>query len=406
MSPWIFLLVPVVGAIVMLVLFSRKVLWWELLIPTAATALVIFLAKIFVTMGLLNSTEYRGSIIVSARYTEFYETYVEATCSRTVSCGKNCTTTVYYDCSYCDDHQPHWDAYDAYGHKYQITQEKYERLKRQWSANPEFVNLNRKINYHGSCGKDGNAYDIHWDKDPNTADACVFTNSYVNRPQASKSAFSYEEIKKEEAKKLGLYEYPEFFDFYRQPSILGIDSIVGYSEANRIKHKFEYFDGYYGHNKHIKLFVLLFFDKPLSIAHKQEAYWKGGNGNELVVCIGMNRSTRELTWTKAFSWSVDKRPIVDCREDIMNDTYFNADSTYSAIERTVVTNFKPRNMDEDFSYLSVDIPTWAYVLIFILSLAATVGTSYWVVTNEYEYEENSNNESSKIYQRTNKGRYY
>ena len=395
MSPWMALLVPIIGAAIMLLFFSRKALWWELLIPIAASALVIFIFKLCVTAGMVSATEYRGSIIVSARYTEYYETYVHRTCSRTVSCGKNCTRTEFYDCSYCDDNAAHWDAYDQYGHEYRITEEKYNQLKGQWHSTPKFVDLHRNIDYSGSCGKDGDAYDIFWDGQPNTSDAAVWTKNYTNRVQTAKSRFNYEDISDKEAKRDGLFAYPEQFDYYRQHAILGLDSIKSGYELERIQRQFEFFDGYYGKRKHVKLFVLLFYDKPQSIAFKQEAYWVGGNDNELVVCISMNRQTHELQWTKAFSWCENKRVIVDCREDIMNSKYFNADSVYAAIANTVEQNFTPRDLDKPFSYMQVEIPTWAIVVTFILAILVTAGTSYWAVTNDLTYDDPTGQQQNK-----------
>lgn len=355
------------------------------MIQFAAAALIIFLAKFFITSSLTSATEYRGSVIVSARYFEYWETYVHQTCTRTVGSGKNAHTET-YDCSYCDEHQPHWEAYDAYGHEYHISQDKYNRLMQQWGASQQFVNMHRDIDTWGVCGKNGDAYDIFWNKDPNTSDNAVYTHSYVNRPQASRSAFHYNKITKEQAKQLGLWDYPDQFDYYRQTPILGLESIVAPNQIDRIKRKFEYFDGYYGQHKHVKLFVLLFYDKPLSIAERQEEYWTGGNDNELVVCIGVNKSTGQLQWTKAFSWCIDRRPVIDCREDIMTDSVFNADSVYNAVERTIVKNFMPRNMDKDFSYLNAEIPTWAIVLTFILTIIVTGGVMYWTINNEYSYD--------------------
>lgn len=386
MSPWFALLVPILGAVVMLLLFTRKVLWWELLIPIAATAIVIFISKACVTTALTDATEYRGSIITKARYTEYWETYVHRTCTRTVDDGKGKSHTETYDCSYCDEHPEHWDAWDAYGHSYSITKAKFESLARQWGVHPQFVNMHRDIDSWGICGKNGDAYDISWTGDVNTADAAVFTHHYKNRPQAAKSAFHYDYISHDSAKALGLYDYPEQFDCYRQTAILGASGVVRPDDLDRVQRRFEYFDGYYGQHKHIKLFVLIFYDKPLDIAADQESYWSGGNDNELVVCIGVSRSTGKLRWVKAFSWCISQRPVIDCREDIMADTTFKADSIYNAIERTVTVNFKPRNLDKDFAYLDVELPTWSIILIFILAIATTIGTSWWTVKNDYDYD--------------------
>jgi hypothetical protein len=47
--------------------------------------------------------------------------------------------------------------------------------------------------------------------------------------------------------------------------------------------KFNYINGYLGTKKHLSTYTMIFKNKPLSIALKQEIYWQGGNDNELNV---------------------------------------------------------------------------------------------------------------------------
>ena len=100
-------------------------------------------------------------------YYEPYETYVHATYTRSVPCGsdgKGNTTycTEIYDCSYCDDISASYYAVTQIGEKHPISSYNYERLVKKFKTTPYFVELNRNINYHSGCGKDGDSYFCDW----------------------------------------------------------------------------------------------------------------------------------------------------------------------------------------------------------------------------------------------------
>lgn len=387
MSPWFLLVIPLIAIAVSAFYFYHKVVWWELLLLLAIPTLFIFLFKTITVSSLNSATEYRGYYIVEARYYESWETWVSKTCSYTTCSGSGKTrtcTTHYYDCSYCDKNPAYYTVVDNYGREYGIEKEDYLYLIKIWKATPKFVELNRNIKYRGSCGKDGDMYSIRWNNQWNTSLNIVTTHSYVNRVLSAKSAFNYQEVTEGDKKKYGLYEYPQIYGLHRQDALLGADTMYNGSYLHAAKKKFEFFNGYYGVRKHVKVFVLLYYNKPLSAAKKQEAYWVGGNDNEVVVCIGVDKSTRKLQWVKTFSWAINKRVIVDCREDIMNDIYFNPYRVYDAIEKSVVNNFKPRNLDKDFDYLEADLPTWTLWFCGIATLVITILLTNYFIHNEFE----------------------
>lgn len=385
-NEWFALCIPAACCLVMFLFFKRQIVWWELAVPTTAAAIFILVFKWAAYNYSISDTEYRGSVIVSARYYEYWETYVHRTCTRTVSCGKNCTTVQVYDCSYCDHNPAQWIAVDNYGRQFPITEDYYNELHTRWRATPQFIELNRSINYHGGCGRDGDAYDLIWNQDPATADAAVTEHEYKNYVQASHSAFKMPYISQKEAREAGLYDYPQLYWPYKQDAILGLDSVkIGQSAKDSIALLYEYFNGYYGSVSHVKTFLLLFPAQPLDVSYKQEYYWDGGNDNELVIAVGFDRQTNNITWVRAFGWADDRRVFVDVREDLMELGHLDLRRFIPIIGSAIERHWKPKDF-QDFSYLHVDLTTNQVVWLYIITLLVSVGASIYCIANQFAPE--------------------
>lgn len=394
---WFALLIPFIGCIVAYLLWKHKFVWWELILPTAASFIFILITKFSVEHALLVDTEYQGSIIVEARYYEYWETWVKKTCTEQYACGtyttgtgsnrtthtRYCTRT--YDCSYCDRNQPYWKVYDNQGNSWYITEKEYLRLMKQWKATPEFVELNRSINYHGSCGKDGDMYRIRWNGEILTSESSTWTQQYKNHVQISRSHFDLREISEDDAKKFGLYDYPDISN-YKQKNILGIDSLDYLEKKYKLgaEKLFEYFNGVNGEKRKIRVYVLLFFNKPYDVGIKQKNYWIGGNKNEVVVCIDVDRKTGKINWVIPFSWAENKRIVIDLREDIYNLKKLNFHNLYNIVDKST-ENFKYRDFNQ-FNYLSVDPPKWEIYFVYIITFLITIGVLYYAYINEFEEE--------------------
>jgi hypothetical protein len=321
----------------------------------------------------MKDTEYNGYLVNEARYYEYWETWVPKTCSYTVthSCGKNCsyTTTHYYDCSYCDYNSAKWYVTDTEGHKYNISQSKYHTLIKQWSATPKFYELNRDIEYHGSCGKDGNMYTIRWDKKIETSESAVIEVPFENPVKTSHSAFQYPNISDENAVKLGLYKYPKIYDIYKQHAILAPFII-----NSNIQKKFEYINGNFGKKYKIKTFILLFNNKPIDIAFKQEAYWDGGNQNEIVICIGYNKD--RIDWVKPFTWCDNKRVVIEAREEIAELGTLKWDNIYDILENVIIKYYHYKSF-KDFNYLTFE-PTFGQIIFVYLGTLIVSLIAIWI----------------------------
>jgi hypothetical protein len=113
----------------------------------------------------------------------------------------------------------------------------------------------------------------------------------------------------------------------------------------------------------------------------QEAYWDGGNDNEVVICIGMNSTNNKIDWVKAFSWSPNRRIIPEVREEIMNIGFFNPEAICRVVEKSVVGYYKRKDFKE-FSYLTVEPPEWAKWVTAIVTALITFLISRWATINQ------------------------
>ncbi len=380
---WFALLIPLILSILAYWKFNKDFLWWEVILPTIISFFFILTSFLVIKNVDLADIEYNGYIITEARYYESWQTWIHKTCSYTTrhSCGKNCsyTTTHYYDCSYCDYNSPYWVAVDNGGNTFRISQAKYNQLIRKWKSQPTFVELDRNINYHGSCGKDGDMYYIKWDNRIESSEASVIEKPFKNPVKISHSAFNYIKITDGEADTIGLYHYPSFYDTYKQPAILGLSRFIIPDKA-LINTKFEFLNGYYGPKYKVKVFTLLFKNKPIDIALKQEAYWNGGNQNELVVCIGL-KDNLEIDWVKPFTWCDNKRIVVDTREDIAELKIFKPDNIYNIYVDNISKYFKYKSF-KDFNYLTFEPTKGQIVFVYLGTFIISIMLLFWAKINE------------------------
>jgi hypothetical protein len=384
---WYALIIPILAAVIGWVLFKNKIVWWEIIIPVASSALFILISYYTMKSVTLEDVEYNGFIVTEARYYEAWETWRKKTCSHTYSTGsgKNRTThTVYYDCSYCDYNSEYYVMIDTDGNEISISEAKYKSLIKLWKANPKFVELNRDINYHGSCGKDGDMYRIVWNRDINTSITTTHTKSFTNILKCNHSAFNYPTIEKEKARTSGLYEYPEVVDYNYQSSVVGIQHLNSKSRAKIVK-TLDYINGAYGRKYKIKVFTLFYKNRDISTAFQQEAYWDGGNQNEIIVCIGLD-NLGNIEWVKPFSWCDNKRVLVDIREDLMEAPVKDEKAFYNAYMKAISTHWHYKSF-KDFNYLSFEPTSGQLWFVYIMTILISVGCVWWAVANEEKPED-------------------
>lgn len=384
---WYALIIPILAAVIGWVLFKNKIVWWEILIPVAGSALFILISYYTMKSVTLDDVEYNSYIVTEAKYYEAWETWKKKTCSRTYSTGsgKNRRShTVYYDCSHCDYNSEYYVMVDSDGNEIRISREKYLSLIKLWKANPKFVELNRDINYRGSCGKDGDMYRIVWNRDINTSITTTHTKHFTNILKCNHSAFNYPTIEQDKARTTGLYEYPDIVSYDYQTSVLGINELNS-NHKKKIVKTLDYINGAYGHKYKIKIFTLFYKNRDIDIAFQQEAYWDGGNQNEMIVCIGLD-NLGNIEWVKPFSWCDNKRVLVDIREDLMEAPVKDEKAFYNAYMNAVKTHWHYKSF-KDFNYLSFEPTSGQLWFVYILTIIISIGCVWWAVVNEENPED-------------------
>lgn len=379
---WYALLIPILISFLGWFIYRRKITWRELFLAPILSALFIVISFYSMKSFTLKDVEYNGFLVTEARYYEPYTTWKKKTCSYTTCSGSGKTRTCvthYYDCSYCDENPEEFTMLDTGGNELNISKQKYKSLVKQWSATPEFLELNRDINYNGSCGDDGDAYSIQWDQKRFTSETTTYEKEFSNILKSNHSAFNYPVIEPEKAQKSGLYEYPKFQENSFQTSVLGIEK-VGFKQKEKFKKYLDYLNGAYGKQYKIRIYTLFFKEKDISAAFLQEAYWDGGNQNEIVVCVGLD-SKSNVTWVKPFSWCDNKRVSIEIREELMSSKKIEPELFYNTYYNVMRKFWKYKSF-KDFNYLSFEPTSGQLWFVFIITIVISLLIMRWCITNE------------------------
>lgn len=373
---WYALLIPVLCSIICYKYWPHKITIGELFIPIGVSLLCIVISYYSIKEITMRDIEYNGELVVEARYYEPYDTWVTRTCYYSCGTSKH-PRTCYRDCSYCDHTSARYEVVLRDGSTVSIGEAKYLELVRKWNQTPEFVELNRNINYRFSCGKDGDMYRVKWDGKIKTSESHVREVSFSNPVKISHSAFKFPDMTTQEADSIGLYHYPLLFSEYRQTALL---APIIYDDSVHVK--FEFINGLLGSKYKVKVFTLLFINKPIDIAFKQEQYFEGGNQNELVVCIGID-SLQTIQWVKPFSWCDNKRICIDTREDIAELHKFNPDSVISIYYKNIPKYFHYKSF-ADFNYLVFEPTKGQLIFVYTMTLLISIGCCIFIVKNQIE----------------------
>ena len=369
--PWFALLIPIVLGIFCLFIFRHKLVWWEVLLPIVVGIITIAAMKAIMINGLTSDTEYLSEYPVEARYYEDWNERVSCRhpkyCTRTYKCGKStCTST--YICGYhhaydVDYHAEYWRIYTNTGNSRSINKNYYDYLRNLWS-NTKFKDLHRS--YHSN---DGDMYYSKFDGVFEHIEPRTYKHTYENKAQAATNIFKFRELDSLEIK--DLHDYPKIYGKARQ------DNCIGCSKEDNLY--LERYNAYIGKRLEIKMYVLVFENKSIEVAERQMVYWKGGNMNELVVCVDKNGD-----WVKTFSWCDDKTIEAEVNDIFMRDIPFR--EKLHLMELEAEQDWKRKDFHKDFDYIDIPLSTsqliWIYVVVFILS----IGCLIFGIRNDIEQE--------------------
>ena len=378
-------LLPLLSCVVLFALTGGFYEWWVYALVVggsmAFTGLIHWLMYRYRT----HSKEYLGSFIYSIRHDDAWIERQEYT--ERVSDGKGGYKEV-RRVRYIH-HPDEYRYYTSIGTLYYFNRGDYNKIRHLWGTPCHHEQI------YGSHIKGGVRYYQTYEysdlldelptSDPfesrkvyRTMIPITEEHSYVNKIKNSNSIFRFEEISSKTASEMGLWDYPDDYGYDMSP-ILGLDVDAA------IDDKYRMFNAYYGAIHQIRLFVL-FFDSAtqgVDIAEKQRAYWKGGNKNEFVICLGISKG--KVGWCHAFSWMDE--PVLS----VKIEDYFRSNPILDMAKllewlREHLCDWKRKEFS-DFKYIKVELNTLQYWSLFVLTIAANATAVYFLVdeTNKSSY---------------------
>lgn len=384
-------LIPIVFAVLLLIFFKKKVMLWEyaiLIFPSIIISTAIYLGMISHSQ---TDVEYVGDYVTTIRDYDPWDEYIHRTCYHTITTsngrGGITTTRVPYDCSYVDKHPRKYTQVLSDGSENEISKSEFIRLSKMWKTPLYFVDMKR--DYHSI---DGDMHQKSWDKNPLHSKTVTYEHSYKNKIKTSHSLFGFTHIDKEEAKKIPLFDYPEltttdsktlFGDFYDTNQ----NPILGYTPSKDELTLWQYINGYYGVKNQFRAYILVYYNKPISIVEDQRSYWEGGNKNEMIMCFGVDSTTNNIQWSEAFSWC--DKPTFEVNFRSYMNSQDSAKLDLIALGNWVETTgikYWERKEFKDFDYIKIELNgtqlTWLFIIVMIFNL----GMSIYIVSNSYTNE--------------------
>ena len=375
-------LIPIVTCLVLFFKFRKETVWWEYLLVFIPSVGASFLTEHIMIRYNTHDTEYHGSYAVAVRHYDTWNEWIHRTCYRTVRVGKH-TRHIPYDCSYCKTHHEYWVAIESSGKERRISRSDYQKLANLWGTQEQFIDMHRRY-----YTKDGDAQQYAWNRQPLHALTFTDSHSYENPTQAASTLYRFSDVTPEDVKDFGLQEYPKEYhiDCY---GVTREDHrpILGSKVSEEAQRTFQFINGYYGKKHQFRMYVCLFPDGSASQAEKQRELWKGGNKNELVVCIGTDKSASRVKWASTFSWCDDTSMEVYLKQYLAGCDSLNlVDLGVKVVDGLQSGKWHRKNF-EDFKYIKVEMTEAQYIWFFIIIVLLNIGVSAFVVLNDIRNED-------------------
>lgn len=360
---WFALLIPFIFALGTWVLYHHKIVWWEVALPFVVSLAFVLIAYELAVVTMTTDTEYWTGWVTKAEYYESWTEEYTDTETYTDSDGDTHTRTVtktrFNPASYY--------LTDSAENTYSVDRSKYKSVTQKF-GNEQFEDIWR---FSQVSFGDGNKY---YSTYPGVRDRMVVSttvHTYENRIQNSNAVFHFEKVRDTQ----GLYEYPYVSDETTVPSILGA------GEGTKANIELCRRNAELGSRKQVRVWILLFPNAKLDKALDQERYWKGGNKNEMVVCIGTEGN--KVSWAHVFSWCENEKLKIDIRNAVREQSTLDLNKVVAYTTDEIEAKWV-RKKFADFKYISISPPFWATVTTIILTLLLNVGLSVFVVMNQFD----------------------
>ncbi len=347
-------LFPLVTAVALLLLFRNYDQWWAYLLMVALSDLLLWL----IIRRASRKREYLSGYAVNIQHHEAWTERVVIQEAYTDGNGKTRHRTViryHY-------HPDIWFMKLNTGVEVHVSESVYDRYRMIWGTERTEI-----YPYHPNCVGGGGGQLYEWNGVYADAGTSTYNGLYVNYVINSNSIFNTGEVTKEEINEFGLIDYPDIDDT-ETDVVLCSDNISKRLQISEdIQREYQLFNAFSGENKQIHAFVLVFDAAGgITTALKQQAYWKGGNKNEFVVCLGVDVEENSVRWCKAFSWC--DIPRLESATESYFIEHKELDLLSYASWLTQNVSLWKRKEFKDFKYLGISLSPWRKVLVYFIAL--------------------------------------
>lgn len=133
--------------------------------------------------------------------------------------------------------------------------------------------------------------------------------------------------------------------------------------------------------KQANVVIVITNEVEANYANALAAKWLGGKKNDVVVVLGAPEFPKRQ-WARVVSWTDNQVFKIELRDELQAMDEFHADEVIAAIAKHIGSSFVRKPM-KDFEYLkgAISPPTWLLVVLFLLSVGASVGCTLFLVNN-------------------------
>lgn len=287
---------PVIVALAVMSMSGTYSRWW-------VYALMLLVAELVIRLVVRRVTRVHEYLSGYATNVQHHEAWVERQEHEIEERDSDGEVHRRVEVSYVNHPDEWWMVLNT-GRSIRIAEQVYNQCVAWWKTKEHWIDPP-----HVDCVRGGGGQLYMWNGVYENAYTCTYQGLYVNYLNNSNSIFRKGNISRDEVDMLGLVEYPKIEYLDVDVVLLSSDVARRISINNGVQRCFQLINAFAGERFEIHLFILLFdASRGIDIALKQQEYWRGGNKNEFVVCLGIDPDslvpgrTLVVEWCKAFSW--------------------------------------------------------------------------------------------------------
>lgn len=268
---------------------------------------------------------------------------------RTISCGKNCTTT---HCDTCWEH-----SYDV---EWYLATTSQERV------------------YIDTINRQGTQEPPRWTK-ARISDPVATLHNFTNYIKANPWTL----MKKEISDQYELPAYPtRLYDYHY------IDRLISYNIdfiTRDWNDSLQKLNSSLGVKDKVNIIIVL-TKHPESYSHAVQSAWLGGKKNDVIVFIGISEDTN-IAWSRVVSWTTAEKLKIELRDDILEiGTIREWPKIMKEIQQLVDEDYKLMDMN-DYKYLLAGIEPSYNAMWFLIILQVVVSGALTTAFFLYDLED-------------------